>query len=173
MDDLIREAVKQQIPIKEQLSLNHWKVQNVTFQYVWPEETVYEGNNDSLVLYIKKGDFDALFTGDLEKEGEYELISKLPELKNIDLLKAGHHGSKTSSTEEFIKQLSPSLTVFSAGENNRYGHPSEEVMERFNQLELSSLVTGEVGTIEIKVEEEHLKLETTYTREINKKALSK
>ncbi|MGE7666551.1 DNA internalization-related competence protein ComEC/Rec2 [Ureibacillus composti] len=166
MDDLITEAVKRQIPIKEQLSLNHWKVQNVTFQYVWPDETEYEGNNDSLVLYIKKGHFDALFTGDLEKEGEYELITKLPELKNIDLLKAGHHGSKTSSTEEFIKQLSPSLTIFSAGENNRYGHPSEEVVERFNQLELSSLVTGEVGTIEIKVEEEQLKLETTYTREI-------
>ncbi|MBM7607019.1 competence protein ComEC [Lysinibacillus composti] len=165
MDDLITEAVKQQIPIKEQLSLNHWKVQNVTFQYVWPDETTYEGNNDSLGLYIKKGNFDALFTGDLEKEGEYELISKLPELKNIDLLKAGHHGSKTSSTEEFINQLNPSLTIFSAGENNRYGHPSKEVVERFNQLELSSLVTGEVGTIEIKVEEEQLKLETTYTRE--------
>lgn len=161
MNDLLVEASKQRIPIKEQVAYQHWKFADITFQYLWPLDTIYEGNNDSLVLYIKQGDFEALFTGDLEKEGEQELIQNVPNLSNIDLLKAGHHGSHTSSSENFIQVVKPSLTIFSAGKNNRYGHPHEEIVERFHSYGLKTLTTAEVGTIEIQVTNKQMKVLTS------------
>lgn len=154
--DLLQEVKKRNIPIKEQMAGMGWKVSDVEFHYVWPMDTVYEGNNDSLVLYMKRGNFDALFTGDLEQEGEKELIKQFPEIRNIDLLKAGHHGSKTSSSEEFLKQVMPKITIFSAGENNRYNHPHQEVVERFKSLQLQTFSTKKHGTIEIFIRDEHI-----------------
>lgn len=149
MNDLMVEAKIQKVPIKEQMAGNAWRDGEVFFQYLWPFDTDYEGNNDSLVLYVQHGHFHALFTGDLEKEGEQKLLSLYPTLSSIDLLKAGHHGSKTSSSEEFIRQLQPAITIFCAGENNRFGHPHIEVVERFQRMGLKTFTTGEVGTIEI------------------------
>lgn len=160
MEDLLNEAKQQKVPIKEQIAGEAWHVGDVSFQYVWPFDTEYEGNNDSLVLYLKKNDFEALFTGDLEKEGEAELIERFSSLSNIDLLKAGHHGSKTSSSEEFIQKLMPIITIFCAGENNPFGHPHEEVLERFQRLGLKTITTGEVGTIEIVVKDEQMEVRT-------------
>lgn len=174
MNELVLEAAKQKTIISEHKAYEYWQHDNILFQYIWPFDRHYEGNNDSLVLYVSVGgSFQVLLTGDLEKEGELELIQKVPALRNIDLLKAGHHGSKTSSSEEFIEQLNPSLTIFSAGENNRYNHPHKEVVERFHSLGLKTLVTGEVGTIEIIVSERGMEVETsTRNAEYNKKASS-
>lgn len=158
MNDLIEVAKEQKVPIKEQIAGVSWKVGDASFQYVWPFDTNYEGNNDSLVLYIKMKEFEALLTGDLEKEGEKELLRKYPTLSQIDVLKAGHHGSKTSSSEEFVERLQPSLTIFSAGVDNRFGHPHQEVVERFETRGLKTLTTAEVGTIEIVVKEQGLKV---------------
>lgn len=160
MDELLSVAKQQKVPIKEQIAGVSWEVGDVTFQYLWPFDTDYEGNNDSLVLYLKMNEFEALFTGDLEAEGEKELIKKFPTLSNIDLLKAGHHGSKTSSSDVFILKLMPTITIFCAGENNRYGHPHVEVVERFEQHQLKTFTTGEVGTIEILVKNEQMEVRT-------------
>ena len=132
----------------------------MTFTYLWPIETSYEGNNDSLVLYVTKGDFEALFTGDLEEAGERAILGEYPNLTNVDVLKAGHHGSKTSSTEAFVERLRPALAIFSAGKNNRYGHPHEEVVERFHDLGLTTLTTAEVGTIELRIDQESVEVQT-------------
>lgn len=150
MTDFLQEAAKKKILIREQLAGHSWQVGHTTFRYIWPYDTDYEGNNDSLVLVMESGHFKALFTGDLEKEGEGALIQNAYEnLKDVTLLKAGHHGSKTSSTEEFIDVTNPQLTIFMAGKNNRYNHPHTEVVERFNERGLPHLTTGEVGTITI------------------------
>lgn len=154
--DLLKEVKKRNIPIKEQMAGMGWKVSDIEFHYVWPMDTVYEGNNDSLVLFVKRGNFEALFTGDLEQEGEKELIKHFPQIRNIDLLKAGHHGSKTSSSEEFLKQIKPTITIFSAGENNRYNHPHQEVIDRFNSLQLETFSTKEHGTIEIFIRDDQM-----------------
>lgn len=69
----------------------------------------------------------------------------------MTLLKAGHHGSKTSSIEPFVELLRPELTIFSAGLNNRYRHPHEEIVERFTSRHLSTLTTGIDGTIEVRI----------------------
>ncbi|MEO4052215.1 DNA internalization-related competence protein ComEC/Rec2 [Solibacillus sp. CAU 1738] len=148
MNDFLEEVAKKKIVIREQLAGHNWEIGNTVFRYIWPTETDYEGNNDSLVLVMEAGPFKALFTGDLEKEGEAALVSSAyQDIKNVTLLKAGHHGSKTSSTEDFINAANPQLTIFMAGKNNRYKHPHNEVVERFNMHGFKHLTTGEVGTV--------------------------
>ncbi|QSB10260.1 DNA internalization-related competence protein ComEC/Rec2 [Lysinibacillus fusiformis] len=152
MNDLLQEANKRNIPIKEKIKGNAWRVGVTDFYYLWPNDTFYEGNDDSLVLYMRQKAFTALFTGDLEQYGEQQLIKRYgPLLTNLTLLKAGHHGSKTSSIEAFVELLQPQLTVFSAGLHNRYGHPHEEVVERFVSRNLATWTTGLDGTIEIRI----------------------
>lgn len=154
MQDLLIEAKKRRIPVKEKMQGTAWQMGNISFHYLWPRDTHYEGNNDSIVLFVQQGSFCALLTGDLEEPGEHQLIKLYKsQLANITLLKAGHHGSKTSSTEQFVELLRPELTIFSAGLRNRYGHPHEEVMQRFFSRNLPTLITGIDGTIEVRVHE--------------------
>ncbi|MGE7949662.1 DNA internalization-related competence protein ComEC/Rec2 [Lysinibacillus sp. NPDC093688] len=152
MRDLLMEAKKKKVPVKEKMQGTAWRIGKTTFHYLWPRDTLYEGNDDSIVLYMQQGSFRALLTGDLEEHGEQELIHLYnKQLADMTLLKAGHHGSKTSSIEPFIELLRPELTIFSAGLNNRYRHPHEEIVERFTSRNLSTLTTGIDGTIEVRI----------------------
>lgn len=140
---------------------SNWTVGETQFTYLSPKDAAYEGNNDSLVLLMKTGDYRVLFTGDLETGGEKDLLASYgSELAGLTILKVGHHGSKTSSSEEFLAALKPALSIFSTGADNRYGHPSPEVVERFNELELHTLNTAETGTIRLLYENGELELET-------------
>ena len=118
-------------------------------QVLYPNKIGDGGNNDSLVLYGKLLGTSFLFTGDLEKEGEEELMTCYPNLK-VRVLKAGHHGSKGSSSEAFLDQLKPSLALVSAGENNRYKHPNDETLERFKERHIKVLRTDQDGAIRFK-----------------------
>ena len=118
-------------------------------QVLYPNKVGDGGNNDSIVLYGKLLGSSFLFTGDLEKEGEEELIARYPNLK-ASILKAGHHGSKGSSSEAFLDQLHPSLALVSAGENNRYKHPNDETLERFKECHIKVLRTDQNGAIRFK-----------------------
>lgn len=138
-----------------------WEIGETQFSYLSPSDAEYEGNNDSLVLLMKTGDYRVLFTGDLEAAGEKELLAPYGnQLAGLTVLKVGHHGSKTSSSEEFLAALKPRLSIFSTGADNRYGHPSAEVVERFDKLQLNTFNTAENGTIRLLYEKEELKLET-------------
>lgn len=152
MQDLLMEAKERMVQVKEKMHGTTWRIGETSFQYLWPLETVYEGNNDSIVLYLQQGAFRALLTGDLEEHGEQELIHLYnKQFADMTLLKAGHHGSKTSSIEPFVELLRPELTIFSAGLNNRYRHPHDEVVERFASRNLPTLTTGIDGTIEVRI----------------------
>lgn len=85
-------------------------------------------NEDSLVVTAKVGSQRYLFTGDLDQAGERQLVKRFPELK-IDILKVGHHGSRTSSDPGFLGRIQPCEAVISAGFENRFGHPHQEVLE--------------------------------------------
>lgn len=162
MSDLVKEAVKRKIPLKERIAGMHWTIKDVHFQYLWPEDLEYEGNNDSLVLFIQCEAFRVLITGDLEAEGEAELIKRYPNLlKNLTILKAGHHGSKTSSSEAFIDLTNPSITIFTAGKDNRYHHPATEVVNRFKERSLKTYTTGYDGTITVKVRNNMIQLKAS------------
>lgn len=147
MQAIEQEVNTQKIPVYEVMRGQSWQKAGVQFMYVAPFEAGEGKNNDSLVVVMQYGKMRALFTGDLEAEGEAQLQDAI--LRNIALLKAGHHGSKTSSTEAFIAHTNPQLTIFSAGLNNRYGHPHPDVLARF--ADRATLTTADVGTIEVEL----------------------
>lgn len=157
MQDLRQEAAKQGVPIVEKLAGDNWHIGKARFTYLWPTETVYEGNNDSLVLQLQYGSFFALFTGDLEEAGEKQLI-KAGKVVPQTILKAGHHGSKTSSSDEFIEATSPKLTIFMAGKNNRFNHPNPEIVERFISRGLPTLSTKDLQTIVVKTDGQNIRV---------------
>ena len=86
-------------------------------------------NNGAIVFKVNYKKVSILFTGDIEKEAEKILLDNNADLK-ADVLKVSHHGSKTSTTEEFLNAADPKIAVISVGKNNNFGHPSESVIER-------------------------------------------
>lgn len=106
-----------------------------------------ESNTASIVLRVVYGDHTFLLTGDAPQSIEKYLFSIYGKNLQSDVLKAGHHGSKTSSDETFVKTVNPSYVVFSRGCDNRYGHPSPEVVELFKKLSIPALDTCEQGTV--------------------------
>ncbi len=172
LQDAFQTAVTQHINIKEQIADTTWQVGDTQFMYVSPQDTNYEGNDDSLVLFMKHGLLTALFTGDLEKDGEEAMLRKYEGMQNLGILKAGHHGSKTSSSHDFITKLTPALTIFSAGKNNRYGHPHQEIVDRFKENNLPTLTTADVGTVHVRFHKEQMTIRTTLEKDIIKRDLS-
>lgn len=128
MLETVRLAKEKNIGVREVKAGFGWKNKSGTFQFIFPFDEEYEGNNDSLVLYGRFGGMTWLFMGDAEKEAEEELLSAYSTL-HADVIKVSHHGSRTSSTQSFIEQVQPQYAVISAGLNNRYGHPHPEVLD--------------------------------------------
>lgn len=110
---------------------------------------VEPGNDTSLVLDLSFGEFDMLFTGDVEGSGEESLISS-GLLRDYDILKAAHHGSKNSGTEEFLQITAPEYAVISAGKDNRYGHPHAETLQRLNDAGGTVYSTQDNGAVMIR-----------------------
>ena len=152
MDDLWMEIEKQKIPIYEKNAGDTILSDYFHFQYLYPLDQTYEGNNDSLVLSMTNNNFHGLFIGDLEEQGELDLVQHYSHaLKKIDVLKVGHHGSKTSSNEQFLELVQPNVAIIQAGFENRYGHPHPDVVERLEKFHIPYLQTGTQGTIEVEI----------------------
>ncbi|WP_268236402.1 DNA internalization-related competence protein ComEC/Rec2 [Pullulanibacillus pueri] len=126
-----------------------WSVGQSHFQVLWPETKGKDTNDQSLVLRVNMGSLNWLFTGDLDQEGERGLLSQWQDI-DADILKVGHHGSKTSSSEAFLKAVSPKLAIISVGKNNHYGHPSNEVIKRLEEQNIKTLRTDQKGAIRIE-----------------------
>lgn len=122
------------------------RIANSDFYVIYPKQTTDGGNQDSIVLTGKLNGLSYLLTGDLECEGEAEIIQNFPNLK-IDVLKVGHHGSKTSSSEAFIQKIQPSIALISCGINNRFKHPSEETLVTLTQNNVTIKRTDQNGMI--------------------------
>ena len=106
-------------------------------------------NQTSIVNRLVFGQNSVLFTGDLEKAQELELVLKQIDIR-ADILKVAHHGSKTSSTLKFLDAVGSEIGIISAGRNNRYKHPHQEVLERLNEKDLHILRTDISGDIVLK-----------------------
>ncbi|MDO8663688.1 MAG: ComEC/Rec2 family competence protein [Candidatus Wildermuthbacteria bacterium] len=119
-----------------------------------------DSNNTSIVIKLSFGENNFLFTGDALKLVEKEIIGRGLDIKS-DVLKIGHHGSKTSSGEEFIEQVSPAIAVISAGRNNSYGHPHQEVLDTLNKYGITVLRTDQNGDIKIISNGDNFKLITS------------
>ncbi|HFU4001654.1 TPA: DNA internalization-related competence protein ComEC/Rec2 [Streptococcus suis] len=117
-------------------------------EVLYPDGTGDGGNNDSVVLYGRLLEANFLFTGDLE-QGELDLIESYPNLP-VDVLKAGHHGSKGSSYPEFLDHIGAKIALVSAGENNRYKHPHQETLDRFDSRNVQVYRTDQQGAIRFR-----------------------
>ena len=121
-------------------------------------------NDNSNVTYTELYGYKFMFMGDAGVEKEKAILNKY-NLSNIDVLKVGHHGSKTSSSIEFIDEINPKYSIISVGKNNRYGHPNKEVL---NTLKYSKIYkTDQVGSIMFKIKNNKLKIETCTSIERN------
>ena len=118
----------------------------------------YDNENDnSNVIYTEFNGYKFMFMGDAGVEKEKDILDKY-NLANIDVLKVGHHGSKTSSSKEYIDEIKPKYAIISVGKNNRYGHPNKEVL---NNLDNSKIYrTDQDGSIMFKIKNNKLKIET-------------
>lgn len=110
-----------------------------------------KGNSASVVLEVEYGEFSMLCTGDVERLGEERLLQKLKE-KDYDVLKVAHHGSKYSTSKTFLELCTPEIALISAGKNNRYGHPHEELLERLENAGCKIYNTQENGAIMLETD---------------------
>ena len=118
----------------------------------------YDNENDnSNVIYTEISGFKFMFMGDAGIEKEKDIIDKY-NISDIDVLKVGHHGSKTSSSDNFINEINPKYGVISVGKNNRYGHPNKEVLNTLKQSKIYR--TDEDGSIMFKMKDNKMKIET-------------
>ena len=144
--DFVKRLKAMEVSVRMIQAGENLPIMNSHLHVLYPFGAGDGGNNDSLVLYGQLLDKTFLFTGDLEEAGEEILMTTYPNLP-VDILKAGHHGSKGSSSEKFLDHIQPDLALLSAGKNNRYKHPHQETLDRLNQRKIASLRTDQDGAI--------------------------
>ena len=144
---ITKEATRQGIPVLKVSSGDTWHQSESNFYIVSPKKNFTgERNRGSITIVAEIGGISWFFGGDLDQEGEEAIIQQYPNL-TIDVLKAGHHGSKTSSAEAFINQIKPKAALISAGEHNRFGHPHQEVLQRLEAVNAKIYRTDQQGAI--------------------------
>jgi competence protein ComEC len=120
--------------------------EEIYLDVLWPPKDEFNDRNDaSVVIRLVYLDVSFMFTGDISKVIEKTIIGAVN--IDIDVLKIGHHGSKTSSDRMFLETLSPEYAVISVGEGNKYGHPDKEVISLLEELGIETLSTSSSGTI--------------------------
>ena len=124
----------------------------VWLNFLHPSEKtdIKDANDLSAVIRLEYRGYSVLFTGDLGEDGERELISEGGDL-SADVLKVGHHGSRYSTSGEFLRAVDPDLAIISAGENNRYGHPHGETLERLDACGADVMSTIDHGAICVEI----------------------
>lgn len=122
-----------------------FEANGISWNVLWPKIRSVGENGDSLTLLAKVNQKNWLFTGDLDIAGEEKILNDYK--VKIDYLKAGHHGSKTSTGDKFLNEVKPNLALISAGVNNRYGHPSKETIKRLDKYGVTHMNTADYGMI--------------------------
>ncbi|EOC99285.1 DNA internalization-related competence protein ComEC/Rec2 [Caldisalinibacter kiritimatiensis] len=154
--DIVKKAEEKNIPIfivkrGDKIVIS----KNIKLFVLWPDKIKenklyeYNENNMSLVLLLQSFDKKILFTGDIEKQSENKLANMNKEC-DVDIIKVPHHGSSTSSTEEFIKYFEPEVGVISVG-NNNFGHPDNQVIKRYEENNVKIYRTDVQGLITVKL----------------------
>jgi competence protein ComEC len=152
LEELARER---KILIEHELRGKSFRWDGVDGEFLWPEMAPEEvapsaKNNDSLVLRLHYGSRTILLPGDAEKQVEREIISENgAETMHADVLKIGHHGSKNSTMPEFLGAVQPLVGIISAGEDNPYGHPNAELIERLENAGVRILRTDKDGAVHV------------------------
>ena len=130
--------------------------QNVYIDILWPQKNQIQENilnNNSIVLKLIYKNFSCLFTGDIEQIAEEKILNLYKDTNKLKstALKIAHHGSKTSTTLEFLKEVKPQIGLISAKKDNKFGHPNKIVLERLEKQNVQIYRTDNMGEITIKV----------------------
>ena len=128
---------------------------DVNIEVLWPnsKKVISENiiNNNSLVFKINYKKFSILFTGDIEEIAEKKILEENKNTLKSTILKVAHHGSKTSTTSEFLKAVNPQYALIGVGKNNKFGHPSENTLKKMKERNIRVYRTDELGEITIKL----------------------
>jgi competence protein ComEC len=148
-EDLLKEASEHGVRVVHEVSGSKFDWGGVTGDVLWPADLTpvnEASNDDSLVLRLEDGSVRFLLAGDIQKKVEQRLVKEDAEI-SADFLKVPHHGSKTSSTPDFVAAVSPKVAVVSAGEANPFGHPAPGTVERYAQAGVRLLRTDRDGAV--------------------------
>jgi competence protein ComEC len=148
-------ARSRKIPIEHEARPNAFAWDDVQGKFLWPEPSSEAPsdaarNDDSLVLKLRYADRAMMLPGDAEKEAEREMLAENNEDElQAEVLKIGHHGSRNSTTAEFLAAVKPRLAIISVGEDNPYGHPNAELLDRLANAGVRVLRTDRDGAVHI------------------------
>lgn len=140
LEKLLQVAKKRKVPVQVVEAGMKIKIEkDVMLDVLWPntQNQITENgmNNNSFVFRLTYADVSMLFTGDIEKIAEERMLEQISlDLLKADILKVGHHGSKTSSNPEFVQVVKPKIALIGVGENNRFGHPNADVVARLKDI---------------------------------------
>lgn len=163
-DELVNQAEKLGINVVYVKSGDKIEFNNYKLDILWPDKGENrEINQLSIVYRLKVGKYGMLFTGDLGEEGERIIINNQKnkiknEIYNVDILKVGHHGSSSSTSEDFLRFVNPKVALISCGEGNPYGHPHKETMERLEADGISIYRTDQCGAIIIEIKKDDVRV---------------
>lgn len=140
----------------ERIILDNGIVLNILF----PNQNAagWDTNTGSIVARLSYGDESFLFTGDSPQSVEQYLVAKNGGVVHSNVLKLGHHGSRTSSSKVFLSAVDPEYAVISAGKDNKYGHPHKETLDLLAELKIPTVSTVDYGTIIFKTDGENIQL---------------
>ena len=131
---------------------------NIYFDFLWPDNQnlLNENalNNNSIVAKLHYNNFSCLFTGDIEEIAEKQILQEYKDNLHVlssTVLKTAHHGSKTSSIQDFIEVVKPKISLIGVGENNKFGHPNDDVISRLENIGSKIYRTDKMGEISIMV----------------------
>jgi len=161
--ELLNRAARLKIPVIQQHAEPAFNFSGATIQMLSPPEDFPPTkaiNNDSLAFRIAYGQRSFLLTGDMEKPMEARLLSETADLHS-DVLKVGHHGSKTSTIQPFLDAVSPSIALISDGFENSFGHPNKDVLARLHDRHSAVLRTDLDGLITVRTDGQHLMIDTS------------
>ncbi len=156
-DEFLKIIDKNNIPLYIVNSSNDIFLGGINIDILWPTNNIVlddNENNNSLVCLVNANGFRLLFTGDIEKEVEKQLLKT--NFGKVDILKVAHHGSNTSSLPEFIDELAPKISIISVGENNFYGHPSKQTLQTLIDANSSIYRTDEMGLISVIIKKDRV-----------------
>jgi len=162
---LKEEAALLRVPIEHELRGQHFVWDGVQVDFLWPEIPPEEvaplaKNNDSLVVRLRYLDRTILLPGDAEKQAEAAMLAENDAVAlHADVLKVGHHGSKNSTMPDFLAAVSPQFSVISAGEENPYGHPHPELIQRLEESGTRLLRTDRDGAVRVITDGHTLRVE--------------
>ena len=138
----------------------NWQWDNVNFEMLSPAKTFEKSNDNSCVLKIETGKNAILLTGDIEAVTENWLVENMPKKLQAKVLVAPHHGSKTSSTLDFLDFVKPEIVLISAGYQNQFHHPNKEVLARYQAFHAPALNTANDGALTVRLKPDDFKIES-------------